>query len=91
MKNSEPVITFTNRIKSITEQIREVQEIQTGQAVTDAFRAELVANAIDCFKRCLKPVIEQNIRDAVGLDNVLHEALSAERRVEAKNDLRCHF
>ena len=85
-KDSDSVLAFANRVREIGRKILEAESLEG--PVEAAYKASVEANAVDCFKRVLKPDIEINVEDADDMVNIVKNAIRAERLVEAQRALR---
>lgn len=86
-QDEESVIAYANRIRDLQDRIIEAQTMNGGTA-DDAFKAALKPNLIECFKKGLKPDIENKLEDAEDLSNLVKNAIFAERSLEARKVLR---
>ena len=86
-REHETVISFANRIKDLGRRIIETQRVNTGN-IDAAFRTSITNNSIECFKRGLKPEVEQRLENADDMEHIVQNAIKAERLVEARRVLR---
>ena len=86
-KDHESVISFANRIRDIGRRIIETQRVNVGN-IDAAFRTSIENNSVECFKRGLKPEIEQRLENALNMELIVQNAITAERLVEARKALR---
>ena len=85
-REHETVISFANRIKDLGRRIIETQRVNTGN-IDAAFRTSITNNSIECFKRGLKPEVEQRLENADDMEHIVQNAIKAERLVEARRVL----
>ena len=86
-RDQETVISFANRIRDLGRRIIEIQRVNTGN-IDNAFRTSIENNCIECFKRGLKPEVEQRLENALDMEHIVQNAIKAERLVEARRALR---
>ena len=86
-KDHETVISFANRIRDLGRRIIETQRVDAGN-VDATFRTSIENNCIECFKRGLKPEIEQRLENADDMEHIVQNAIKAERLVEDRTALR---
>ena len=56
--------------------------------VNAAFKTSIENNSIECFKRKLKPEIEQRLENANDMEHIVQNAIKSERLVEARTAIR---
>ena len=86
-RDYETVISFANRIRDLGRCIIETQRVNTGN-IDAAFKTSIENNCIECFKRGLKPEVEQRLENAGDMEHIVQNAIKAERLVEARRNLR---
>lgn len=86
-RDSESVIAYANRMRDLVNRILEARRIEIG-AVDQAFRTATENNVIECFKRGLRPEIEQRLPEARDIAGIVGNAIQVERNLEAKLALR---
>ena len=86
-RDDETVISFANSIQDIGRRIIEIQRVNVGN-IDIGFRTSIENNLVECFKRRLKPEVEQRLENADDMEHIVQNATKAERSVEAKKALR---
>ena len=86
-RDYETVISFANRIRDLGRCIIETQRVNTGN-IDATFKTSIENNCIECFKRGLKPEVEQRLENAGDMEHIVQNAIKAERLVEARRNLR---
>lgn len=89
-RNNESVISFANRIKEIGERILEAQRVFAGN-VHPEFQTSTETTLVECFKRGLKPEINQRMGEDQNRTNMIKNAIRIERELEAQNSIRNKF
>lgn len=88
-RDGENVLSFANRIKRLGARVLEAQRVATHPtAVTAEFRNYVNSTIIGCFKRGLKPEIENKLAAANEVAALVQSAITAEREIKAKRLLR---
>ncbi|KAL7289389.1 hypothetical protein TKK_0016590 [Trichogramma kaykai] len=85
-RENEGVVKFANRIKNLVRRIAEVEGISEDTHKDAA--AALGFAASECFRQGLKSEIETQMEEAEGIDDLVKNAIAAERRIENKRKLR---
>ena len=86
-RDNETVISFANRIRDLGRRIIETQRVNTGN-IDAIFRTSIENNSVECFKRGLKPEIEQRLENAADMVHIVQNAIKRERLVDARKALR---
>ncbi|KAL7300088.1 hypothetical protein TKK_0007096 [Trichogramma kaykai] len=84
-RDNEGVVKFANRIKNLVRRIAEAENI--GPNDKEATKA-LQEAATECFRQGLRNEIETRMEDTEGMENLVKNAIAAEREIENKRKLR---
>lgn len=89
-KENESVSKFANRVVDCGETLIEVYKLESQPTADDttAFTNNTQSNVRKCFKRGLRPEIEQRLADNADIDELVKQAITIERELFAKNALR---
>lgn len=87
-RDNESVLAFANRVRGIGTRVLEAQKAATAAEVSEDFKTAVTGNIIDCFKRGLRPEIENKVTVGDNVTNLVQSAIVAEKKLAARELLR---
>lgn len=87
-EEKEGVLRYANKVKDLAKRILEEYKLQNNNAITAEVNTAFDNAFADCFKKGLKPEIENKVTENQSLSDMIEAAIKIDKDFDAKEALR---